>query len=426
MKNSKLSKKSIINYSLIAIPLALIGFPLYIYLPTFYVKDIGIDIGLVGILLFIARLTDVFTDPFFGNLSDRTLEYFNSRKPMMILGSLILVISFYFLINPNLEYTKIWLLIFSILIYIGWSMINIPYLTWSSEISLNYKDKTVLNSSRELFTIIGVLIALLLPYILQISGNPKKTLDILFLSFLVLFIPLFFISMKTLKIQSRNITHNSKINNFKNLKSVYKKFSDLKTLQIAYFFNNFANALPASLFLFFIEFYLKEKESSGIILLLYFFSGVIALPFWNALSNKIGKKNSWISSIILATSAFVFVPFLNEHDLNAFIIISLISGLSLGADMAMPTAMQSDLTQRISSHEKNITGFIFGIWTMITKLSIAFAIAFSFIILELFKFNSNNPSDESLIVLSLLYGFLPVCLKLISIFFISKYKDNNY
>ena len=98
------------------------------------------------------------------------------------------------LINPNLEYSKIWLLCFAILIYMGWSMINIPYLTWSSEISLKYEDKTILNSSRELFTILGVLIALLVPYILNLSQNPQKTLDILFITFLLLFFPLFFIN----------------------------------------------------------------------------------------------------------------------------------------------------------------------------------------------------------------------------------------
>lgn len=425
--NKNLSKSLVINYSLIAIPLALIGLPLFIYLPTFYAKEVGLEIGIVGLILFIARLTDVFTDPFFGHLSDKSIEYFQSRKPLMLLGSIILIFSFYFLINPNLEYTKSWLLFFTIFIYIGWSMINIPYLSWSSEISFRYEDKSTLNSSRELFTILGIIIALLIPYLLEVSQNPKETLNTLFLSFLLLFFPFFLftmIKMKTIKI---NKSVKNEKNNFslKNLKNIYKNLDDLKYLQTAYFFNNFANALPATLFLFFIEFFIKEKDSSGIILLLYFLSGLIALPFWNILSNKIGKKNTWIISILLASSAFIFVPFLGEHELTAFLIISLISGLSLGADMAMPTSMQSDLAQKASTFQENITGLLFGIWTMITKLSLAFAVAFGFIILEVFDFNSSNPNSKSLLVLSLLYGLAPVLLKILALIFITKYKDSK-
>ena len=420
MNNKSLSRKTIINYSLIAIPLAIIGFPLYIYLPTFYSKEVGIDVATVGLLIFIARITDVFTDPIFGHLSDKSLDYFKSRKPLMIFGSFILILSFYALINPSLDYPKTWLISFSILIYIGWSMITIPYLTWSSEISSRYDDKTLLNSSRELFTIIGILIALLVPYLYKVSQNPQETLDILFISFLVLFFPLFFITMKTIKIKASNTSNKFSI---KSIKKIYLNINELKFLQIGYFFNNLANALPATLFLFFIELIIKEKEYSGIILILYFISGIIALPFWNILSNKIGKKKAWVFSIILASSVFIFVPFLKEHDLLAFIVISLISGLSLGADMALPTAIASDLTQNANKLKTNISGLLFGIWTMITKLSLALAVALSFIILGIFDFDSDNPNPQSLLVLSLLYGLAPVCLKLISLFFINKYTD---
>lgn len=415
-----LSKKSIIYYSLIAMPLAIVGLPLYIYLPTYYATVVGINVATVGLILFLARLSDVITDPFFGYLSDKSLELFNSRKPIMIIGSFILIYSFYSLINPNYSYAQIYLLTYSILIYIGWSMINIPYLTWSAEISKEYEDKTVLNSSRELFTILGVLVALVTPYIYNVSQDPQKTLEILFYLFLIIFIPFFIISLKKIKITASS--SNTKFN-LKSLIIVYKDIPQLKFLQIGYLLNNLANALPATLFLLFIELVIKEKDSSGLILIMYFFSGVVALVFWNKLSNKIGKKKAWLSSIILACTAFSFVPFLGENDLNAFILISLISGLSLGADMALPTAIQGDLVQKSKNLHTNISGLLFGIWTMITKLSLALAVAVSFMILGIFDFDAKNASELSLFVLMLLYGVLPVCLKIIAIFFINKYED---
>lgn len=420
--NSKLKKKEVFYYSLIALPLAIIGLPLYIYIPTFYATDVGLDIAIVGLLIFIARVSDVFTDPFFGYLSDKCVQWFNSRKPLMIVGSLILIYSFYSLINPNKEFPQIWLLLYSILIYIGWSMINIPYLTWSSEISFNKIDTTTLNTSREMFTIIGVIIALLIPYIYGVSQNPKETLELLLYSFLILFIPLFFISIKNINIKS-NSTNNEF--NLTKIKKIYTDISDLKYLQIGYFFNNLANALPATLFLLFIEFVIQEKDSSGMILVLYFCSAVIALPFWNLLANKIGKKKTWLLSIFLALIAFIYVPFLEAKDLNLFIIISIVTGLSLGADMALPTSIQSDVVQTINTKNENISGLLFGIWTMITKLSLALSVAFSFLILGLFNFEADSPSELSLFVLTTLYGLVPIFFKLLAIYFIRKYSHDR-
>lgn len=417
---SKLSKKTIIYYSLIAIPLAIVGLPLYIYLPTFYVSSVGLSVTSVGIILFIARLSDVFTDPFFGFLSDKSVSYFKSRKPLMIVGSFILVGSFYALINPSLEYKELWLFSFSILVYMGWSMINIPYFTWSSEISTRYEDKTLLNSSREMFTILGVLLALLVPFAYGVSQNPQKTLDLLYLTFVFLFIPFFFVSITNIKIQQR--VKNEKFN-LKKLKDIYIELHDLKFLQLGYFFNNLANALPATLFLLFIEYVIEEKQSSGMILILYFFSGIIALPLWYKLSNKIGKKKAWMSSIVLASVAFAFVPFLQSGNLIAFILISVVSGFSLGADMALSVSLQSDLAQRAKKIHDNVSGVLFGIWTMITKFVLALAVAMSFIILGFFDFDTSSPSSEALLVLTLFYGLIPVLLKIVSLFFIVKYKD---
>lgn len=420
--NNTIEKKQLVYYSLIAIPLAILGFPLYIYLPTFYATNVGIDIALVGIILFIARTTDVITDPIFGHLSDLCVKHFKSRKPLMILGSIILINSFYFLINPNENYASLWLFSFSILIYIGWSMITIPYLTWSSEISTNYYDKTLLNSSRELFTILGLVIALLIPYFYKVSSNPQETLDILFIYFIILFTIFFAITIFKMKVSSKVESTSFKL---KELLSIYTKIPQLKELQIGYFFNNLANALPATMFLLFMKHIIENEEQSGAILILYFISGVIALPLWTKLSKNIGKKKVWMASIILASSAFVFVPFLSSGDLVLFSIISFISGLSLGADLAFPASIQADIAQEVKTNLKeDISGLLFGIWSMITKLSLALSVMIAFGLLGLIGFDENNPSSLSLYTISFLYGLLPVILKLVSLYFIKNYKDN--
>ena len=48
MNNNNLKSKEILLYGILGIPIAFLGFPLYIYLPTFYVENIGLGVGIVG------------------------------------------------------------------------------------------------------------------------------------------------------------------------------------------------------------------------------------------------------------------------------------------------------------------------------------------------------------------------------------------
>lgn len=405
-----------LSYSLIAMPLAILGLPLFIYLPTFYANFIDNNIAIVGAILFISRLTDVITDPFIGLLSDKSIKVFKSRKPVMILGFFILIVSFYYLINPIKEYALIYLLIFSIFVYLGWSLVTIPYLTWSSELSYNYHEKTKLNSYREIFTLLGLTIALILPTFTE--NNLQNKLNLLYLFFIIIFIPFFIFSMIKVKPKIKSFTKKISI---KEIKEFYIKNSNFKNLQLGYFLNNLANAIPATIFLIFIETIINDKEAGEWILLVYFLSGLIALPLWVILSKIISKKEIWIYSILLSSISFIFVLFLKQGDVLAFAIISFISGLSLGADIAFPTSMQSDFVQK--NENSSMSGLIFGIWTMLTKLSLAFAVVLSFSILGIFGFDQDNINENSKFAVLFTYGLLPVLIKLIAIFYIKKFKE---
>lgn len=407
--------KKALTYGILAIPLAFLGLPLYIYLPNFYVNEFALNIALVGGAMFVSRLLDMFADPFIGRLSDVYLK----KKHMILIGSLLLIIGFYFLIYP-LYFNIIWLFIFSLITYIGFSFVSIAYFSLNANLGRNYQDNTRLSFSREVFTILGVLIALILPYIFGFADDSKKSLNLIFLCLFIslpicLFVFLFYLEEK------------KSFNKVKSFKSSIKEFLDdftkSKTIFKAFILNNLANAIPATLFLFYVQLVLQVPEFTGVLLILYFSCGVLALPIWIFLSKKIQKHKLWMISMFIASCAFIFVPFLDSKEYIYFGIICIISGLSLGADMALPTSMQADIAQKSSKSGNEITGTLFGFWAMITKFSLAFAVFISFSILELADFNSSNPSDFSLFILSITYSLLPVFFKLFAIKILFTYKQ---
>ena len=403
-------------YGILGIPIAFLGFPLYIYLPTFYVEHIGLSVGVVGFILLFARLADMILDPFIGRFCDIYSTKFN----IIFISSFFLLIGLFFLIKP-IYYNTYWLFLFSIITYISYSFVLIPYLSLNSILSLNETDNIRLAFSREIFIIIGVLTSLFIPYIFLVSNDSKKSLELLLYTILFIFpliLLVFYRNLKDLEPKNGKILHN---NFFKSLKNFFIDFPYHKKLFFAFLLNNLANALPATLFLFFVKHVLVLEDETGLFLIIYFLSAIIAFPFWIKISSKLTKKATWILSIIVATSAFVFVPFLKEGDFIYFSIICITTGACLGADMALPSSIQAEVAN-MTKQKEDLTGVLFGFWTMITKLSLALAVAISFISLEVANFESQNINQTSIFIIIFLYSILPIILKIFSIISLLKYE----
>lgn len=408
-------------YGSVGFSLAIVGIPLYLYMPTFYTQHVGLDVASVGMILLIARLIDMFADPIIGHLSDHSSSKYGKRHPFILAGSFALLIGYGAIVfPPDGEIAAWWLFGFSLLMYLGWSLISVPYLSISSEISPDYHTKTLIASYREVMAILGMMCALLIPYFLGISERSDQTLIVLFLFLLTILplsviwlwkkIPPIFDSLPPIPFYTGLCTlwdHNGKM------------------LLIAYTFNALANAIPSTLFLYYVSLVLGEKELSGLLLIVYFICGIAALPLWLFLSRRFSKRSLWIASMCFASSAFIFVPYLDSGESSLFFAIVILSGFSLGADLVFSSSMQSDLAQSFERRGFAMSGVLFGLWGMGTKLSLALGVGIAFGILGMVGFDPNSPTPLSLNTLAWLYGGGAVAFKLISITFLLRYHETN-
>ena len=102
------------------------------------------------------------------------------------------------------------------------------------------------------------------------------------------------------------------------------------------------------------------------------------------LAKKYGRIRVWRFSILLSIISFIGVFLLEAKDFNLYLIICLLTGLSLAIDIALPAAIQTDLSRKIETEHSgiNISGLLFGLWGMVTKLSLALAVGFGLPILD--------------------------------------------
>ena len=400
------------RYGSAAFVLGLPTIPLLVLLPPFYAETMGLGLTVTGIALFAARTLDVFSDPVVGYFSDRLISRRGGRKPLIAAGALLGAIGTCYLLTPEIGVGGWYLGLWAGLLYLGWTLISIPYLAWGASLSDDYQGRTRITSVREFFTLLGILIAAAVPSIAASYGYSER-ISLGFIAWgtigvgLILFPVLLFSVPETRKPRTALCTAGTVL-------ASIKKNKPFGLLIVGWFLNSLANGIPAVLFILFMKHVLAASDvERGILTTIYFLAGIIGIPISLALSGQVGKHRTWCFAMILACCAFALVPMLENGDIVAFACICALTGIALGADMALPPAIQADVAEYEyfrSGHEA--TGTLFAIWSMVTKLSFALSVLIAFPMLDVLGFDPlSSPKDNNLVALAMIYAVVPIVLK---------------
>ncbi|UCV29027.1 MFS transporter [Ferribacterium limneticum] len=384
----------ILAYGLLGLPLAFAALPIYVHVPRFYAETAGLPLALLGFILLGARLLDAGIDPWLGWLADRV-----SRRRMVALALLPFGLGFVALLNPPSENVSIWLLASLALTYLGFSAATVAYQAWGADVGSDSGLRTRLTAAREGFGLLGVVLAAALPTVLAGSLND----GIARLSWILP--PLLLIAAATTFIRvgvGRPVVASRQAL----LPSLRRVFADLafRRLLLVFVANGIAAALPATLFLFFVADVLQLESASGPLLALYFVAGAASLPLWVKLAARQGRVVAWLLAMGLSIIAFAGASLLGAGDLWPFALICVASGLTLGADLALPAAIAADLGER-----QGQPGACFGVWNFVSKLNLALAAGLSLPLLALLGYVPG--STAGLPALTFAYALLPLAFK---------------
>ncbi|MBT7604265.1 MAG: hypothetical protein HN583_01115 [Kordiimonadaceae bacterium] len=408
---------NLFKYGLFSFPAAISLLIMQIYIPSF-IAEMGIfSLTTIGIIFFAARLIDMVSDLLVGYASDKTPPEYGRRRIWILIGTPIFLLIFYQLLAIP---TTAWSLFFiTALWYIAGTCMIVPYYTWGTEIETGYNAHTKYTGTRVIFGLIGTLCALILPTLLM----PDAPLDEI-LNFNLIFITFFFFMAIVLLIFLPDAGRvDAESTNLRDIILIFKKGSPFNQLIISQLFNGIANALPATLFVFFTTYVLKRPDLAGPLLVFYFLAATISVPIWVKLTNIWPKERCWKIAMVTAAVTFLAVLLVDEKTISLFVVITIITGMMAGADLSIPASMLAD----IIDDDANKTGYrrpgiYFAVWGTTSKLTFAFAIviAFSLLGMEIFE-----PSEENILVdtnwLVILYALLPPIFKIVSVVLLSRY-----
>lgn len=390
-------------YAALGLPLAMAMLPIYMISPKFYGDGLGVDLAALGAVLFLTRMLDTIQDPFLGRVVDAYQRKRHGWRVLMLVSGLLLALGFVMLFTPP-EWSAGgllgWLTLSLVIVYFAHSLLSICYLTWGARLTDDIAERSRVTAWREAFGLIGVVVASVLPTFWVADWGPRQGYQL----FAWVFVAVLVVGLLTTLFAAPS----PKVSTVGSLEGWRAALSPLAVRKVMWFylFNAISVAIPATLVLFFIDDVVQAPQQAGLFLGVYFLAGMLTLPLWVALSDRIGKAFAWLLGSVLAAASLLSASLIGPGDVMGFALICFASGAALGADVALPPAMLADA---IPEEKRRSTGLYFGIWVLISKFALALAAGLALPSLKIFGYMPGQVQTVSGLIA--LYVFLPIIFK---------------
>ncbi len=426
---ARLAPRSLAAYALLGAPLMMMALPVYVLVPKLYADATGLALATIGTVLLATRLLDAFADPFLGAWVDAERRRGSFARPILV-AAVPLAAGFVLLFAPAVERgnataAAVWLAATLIAAYLGYSLASIAYHAWGAQLAGDDHGRARVTAAREGAGLVGVIVAAVVPTVLGVG-----VLTVLFIVLLAtgLFALLRFAprpagverASSRRRQQPRAQTTEMEPAGTEpaaiepaRARGVLAPLAStrLRWLLAVLVVNGIAAAIPATLVLFFIDDALRLAPYAGAFLAVYFSCGVASMFLWARLARSFDLHAVWLAGMLTAVAAFVWAYALGEGDWVGYAAICVLSGVALGADLAIPPALLARVIDDDGERDRS-DGAYFGLWHFFNKLNLAVAAGLALPLLQLLGYSPGVRDATALAALSASYALLPCALKL--------------
>ncbi|MCU0926587.1 MAG: MFS transporter [Hydrogenophaga sp.] len=400
-----------LRYGLLGLPLAFVALPLYVVLPNHYARSFAVPLAALGAVLLAARLFDAVLDPWIGRWADRLFA--RSHRQVLAAGAVaavVLALGLWGLLFPpvaaqaDVTTLLIWAGVLMAITYTAYSVASVAHQTWGTRLGGTEPQRSRISAWREGLALVGVLTAAVLPGTLGLGATV--------LAFAVLLVLGWWAWSGAVVPTARSLTlgtlpqQNSLIHPLRQPRFV--------RLLAVFVVNGTASAVPATLVLFFVQDRLQAPPSvEPAFLATYFLCAALSLPLWVRVVPRLGLARTWLVGMGLSVLVFIWAATLGAGDVTAFLIVCALSGIALGTDLALPSALLTGLMDELGERGQR-EGAYLGWWSFAAKLNLALAAGLALPLLGFFGYSPGARDAQALWTLTVAYCLLPCALKLLA------------
>jgi len=413
----RLNAFHLIAYVLPAAPLAALGLPIVVYLPQFYAsREMGLSLLTTGAIFSLMRIFDVAIDPMMGYFSDRWTTPFGRRRPLMLIGAPVLALGIWMTFAPGGPVGVLHLCIWLAVMYLGWTMTIIPHLSWGSELSTDYHERSRVYGWSMATTIAGMICVLVLPAIIEHRAHATQAMEVMSMAIFAIALLIPTVALCVAVVPEPEIMLKTHAGLLPTLKFLLKDRAIRRVMAVDLIDSTSAGARGA-MFFFFARIALGLSNWAGLLLLLYFVAGCIAIPFWIALSRRIGKHRALLVCYAYGFCTAPMLLFLPGGSLVPAAIVIALTGVNYGAPSFLLRSMMADIADADTAENgAERAGLMYSFLSLTNKFGIGWSVGIAFAALAWIGFNPRIVNTADAIEhMRLFYIGLPVLCGMLSV-----------
>jgi len=404
-------------FSSIAMPVAAAQMPIGVYLPAIYAQEFGLSLGVLGTIFLVAKLWGTVTDPLIGVLSDRTGGRFGRRRPWILAGATLFGLSAFFLFFPLPGVGAVYLGLTLFALYLGWSMIQIPYYAWSGEISADYHERTRVVTFQSVAAALSLLLVLVLPTVVDQlhPGNARLKLATMGGLVLLLLLTALPLALRAFPEPVAPPAPRTPLSFFTTVRLVWANPLLVRVLA-SDFAVTLGQTIRGTLFLFFVTIYMGLPQWASGLFLLQFIFGVIAGPIWMRVGQRLGKHRTAVAGELVQVAINLGLSLVVPGQLPLLLALTISQGLAQGSGNLMLRSMVADIADkhRLETGEDR-NALFFSVFSISMKAAMAVGVGIALPLVAWLGFTpTGTNTPEGLHGLLLVFALGPAIAHLVS------------
>ncbi len=369
----------------------------------FLLDVVGLEPAKAALAIFIGKSWDYINDPIVGYIADRTRTRWGRRRPYLLFGFLPFGLAFAMMwYRPPL--VNQWALMayyaLAYFLYDGLvTLVSMPYMALTPELTQDYDERTSLTSYRMAFSLLGGLVAFVVPLLIIGKLEPENSNRVWLMGLIfgiASALPLLFTFFGTREKEEYAEQPPPGLRDQFNAVRGNRPFWFASGI---FLFTWTAVEIIQTMLLLFLKYRMQLEDKSDIVAGTIFVTAILVLPFWVWASEKTDKRKSYIYGMLFFIAVMTLLVFLNPSLGCRFaLVLASFAGVGVSAVHVLTWAMIPDAVEvdELGSGARH-EGMFYALVTLLRKMASSIAIPLAALALGWSGYvtNSTAPQPES-------------------------------
>ena len=423
--SEKIPRRTKLSYGVADFGFALVDTTIAVLYAIFLTDVVGLKPGVAAIAIFVGRSWDYINDPIIGHITDRTRTRWGRRRPYLLFG--FLPFAFFFTMlwwKPPLGNQVSLAVYYSIAYFLydtAITFVSMPYFCLTPELTLDYDERTTLTSYRMVFSILGGLIAFIVPLSVIGTMRPEHASRI-FITCAVIglasALPLLLTFAGTRERPEFQAQAQPELK--ASIRAALRNRPFIFAAGI-FLFTWVALDIVQTMLLYFLKYRMNLEAQSNMVAGTVFIVALFTLPFWEVISRRFDKRASYIAGMVFLIFVMLILIIVDPSwGLVVVLVLAGLAGIGVGAMHVLPWSIIPDAVEwdELATNERH-EGMFYSLVTLVKKVASSIALPLTLLVLDWSGYVSNAAVQKPSAVRAIqaMVGLVPSIFLILGIIF---------